>query len=218
MKSFNERDVRRHYDLLQHVPESGLTHLKAMDGIHIFGVGLFDNEDDFVSECERYNKLGTLYVGVNPRDPDLLDQYGGLHNRMRSLFRDVVESVHVSRVTGIAVPAGQALAPEAKEFSRAATRFSNGDLFFALDSPLEIPEGAYDQLESSIGRWLYGDDSTLVPLIQFTPVMGTSLTHGSWFRRRYRFRHYRPYVLEGIHTAIGAALEASDQDTADDPT
>ncbi len=49
MGSFSEQDVRRHYDLLQHKPELGLTQLKALAGENIIGVGLFDNEEDFVA-------------------------------------------------------------------------------------------------------------------------------------------------------------------------
>ena len=39
MNAFNEQDVRRHYDLLQHKPELGLTQLKAMDGDQVIGIG-----------------------------------------------------------------------------------------------------------------------------------------------------------------------------------
>ena len=89
MSRFSERDVRRCYDLLQHGPEIGLTQLKAIESGQIIGLGLFDNEDDFVAECSRYNALGNLYVGVNPRSTDLLDQFGGLKNRIRSVWTDI---------------------------------------------------------------------------------------------------------------------------------
>jgi len=58
MKRFHERDVRRFYDLLQHKSGLGLTQLNVLDGENLIGVGLFDNEDDFVDECSRYNTLG----------------------------------------------------------------------------------------------------------------------------------------------------------------
>ena len=90
MKRFHERDVRRFYDLLQHKSDLGLTQLNVVDDENLIGVGLFDNEDDFVSECSRYNTLGLLQAGVNPRSSHLLDDYAGLQNRIRTLFSDVV--------------------------------------------------------------------------------------------------------------------------------
>jgi len=202
MRSFSERDVRRHYDLLQHRPELGLTQLKAMEGLHLFGVGLFDNEEDFVSECRRYNGLGTLTVGVNPRGLELLDQFGGLRNRMRSLFRDVVEPAHIHWITGVAATASMPLASSALPFSGEATRLQDGEAFFALDEPISVHPEEAERTEGALGEWLFGERGDSVPLIQFTQVMGAALPYGGWFRSRARFKRYRPYIQTGITESI----------------
>ena len=203
MKSFNEWDVRRHYDLLQHEPDLGLTQLKALDGNNIIGIGLFDNEDDFVSECERYNGLGDLYVGVNPRSIRLMEDYGGLKNRMRTLFLDVVEAGAIDHVTGVAVPDAKGLSEAAQGFLGDASVLSDRDIFFPMDEPIPVPQGEYGQMEAQISRWFYGEGNpATVSLMQFSRVMGTELPKRGWRRRRARFRKFRPYILEGIAADI----------------
>ena len=203
MKSFNERDVRRHYDLLQHEPDLGLTQLKAMEGDHIIGIGLFDNEDDFASECERYNGLGDLYVGVNPRSIRLLDDYGGLKNRMRTLFLDVVEAGAIDCVTGVTIPDAKGLSEAARGFLGDASVLSDRDILFPMDGPIPVPQDEYGQVEARISRWFYGEGNlATVSLMQFTRVMGTELPKRGWRRRRARFRKFRPYILEGIAAEI----------------
>jgi hypothetical protein len=203
MKSFDERDVRRHYDLLQHKPELGLTQLKALDGENIIGIGLFDNEDDFVSECRRYNELGSLYVGVNPRSVRLLEEYGGLKNRMRTLFIDVVEEGDVDYVTGVAVAGTEGLSESAQKYRRDASVLADGEVYFPMDEPIPVPEDDMQAVRDKIARWVYGKaDTESVSLMQFVMVAGAARQGRRWFRRRVQFQHYRPYILDGIASEI----------------
>jgi hypothetical protein len=210
MSTFNERDVRRHYDLLQHKSELGLTQLKAMVGEDIIGLGLFDNEDDFVSECRRYNELGELYVGVNPRTVRLLDDYGGLKNRMRTLFIDVVEEGDIDFVTGLAIPADERprLSDRARAFLDDASVLHGGVAFFPLDEPIEAPREKQTDIGSRVWEWAFGtrpDGSA--SLMQYMRVSGAALARRTWFRKRTKFEKFRPFILEGISAQImgGAA-------------
>ena len=203
MIRFDEQDVRRFYDLLQHKPELGLTQLSAMDGNNLIGVGLFDNEDDFVSECERYNELGQLYAGVNPRSSALLDQYGGLENRIRSLFVDVVTDTDVACVTGVALSNEKLLTPAAQAYVSDVSILDDGTLFFPMDESIEIGEDEHTQVAELLAAWFYGVETTLgVDLALKVSVPGTAKPDAGWFRPRFRFRKYRPYILEGISEAI----------------
>ncbi len=205
MSTFSETDVRHHYDLLQHTQELGLTQLKAMVGEDIIGIGLFDNEEDFVSECRRYNELGTLYAGVNPRTPRLLSDYGGLRNRMRTLFLDVVEEGDIDHVTGFTVPgdAAERLTSEARAFSGDVSILHDQELLFPLDEPIEARTDRQAHIAQRIGSWVYGDGpDTPVLLMAFTRVTGTALSRRTWFRKRTKFRKYRPFILEGISSQI----------------
>ena len=157
MRSFNERDVRRHYDLLQHRPELGLTQLKALDGEDIIGIGLFDNEEDFVSESRRYNGLGDLYVGVNPRSLRLLDEYGGLKNRMRTLFMDVVEKKDIDYVTGVAVPGRERLSGAAQKYRCDASVLFDGEVLFPMNEPIRTSQGGREEVRQKIAFWSYGE-------------------------------------------------------------
>lgn len=203
MKRFDERDVRRFYDLLQHKPELGLTQLNASDGDHLIGVGLFDNEEDFVSECRRYSGLGQLYAGVNPRSQKLLDAYGGLENRMRSLFVDVVTEDDIACVTSIVVRDVGQLTEAAEVYKRDASVLDGGGLFFPMDDPLDFQDQNQQKLSKLLARWFFGEaDFQKVNLKRMVLVPGTAKKDGNWFRPRARFRKYRPYILEGISAAI----------------
>jgi hypothetical protein len=202
MKSFSERDVRRHYDMLQHDPELGLTELKTLDADNIIGIGLFDNEEDFVAECFRYNDLGVLYVGINPRSLSLLDDYGGLKNRMRTLFMDVVEEKDVDFVTGLILSGSEGLSESARAFLPDVSVLSDAELFFPMDEPLPIENDDRDGTSKAITRWLYGDTSRMLDLAQFTRVMGTAIPGGGWLGRRSKFKNFRPYILDGISSQI----------------
>ncbi|MCE2438860.1 MAG: hypothetical protein J4F39_05480 [Candidatus Latescibacteria bacterium] len=203
MKSFSERDVRRHYNLLQHSPELGLTHLKATDGDHVIGIGLFDNQADFVSECRRYNGLGTLYVGVNPRSSHLMEDYGGLRNRMRTLFRDVVTEGDIDFVTGMAVGDPDQLAQPPRKFMRDASVLADGEVFFPLDKAMQVSPESLPNVRRRLGVWLYGEvNSGGVDLMQFVRVAGTAAPDDGWFRRRTMFRRFRPYIMDGISAEI----------------
>jgi hypothetical protein len=207
MSDFSEVDVRRHYDLLQHKPELGLTQLKAMVGEDIIGIGLFDNEDDFASECARYNGLGTLYVGVNPRTKRLLEDYGGLRNRMRTLFLDVVAEGDIDYVTAFAVPetARQALSQAAQGFTSDVSVLYEQELLFPLDEPIEAPTERQAEVAGRITTWAFGSQERApIPLMQFTRVVGTALSRRTWLRRRTKFKRFRPYILEGITGQIMA--------------
>lgn len=203
MKSFSERDVRRHYDLLQHGPEHGLTHLKAMDGDHVIGIGLFDNEADFVSECLRYNGLGALYVGVNPRSNRLMEDYGGLRNRMRTLFMDIVEDGDIDFVTGMAVSDPDRLVRPPRKFLRDASVLADGEVFFPLDKAMPVSRESLQKVRRLLDVWLYGEcDSGGIDLMQFVRVAGTAAHDDGWFRRRTMFRKFRPYIMDGITAEI----------------
>ncbi|MDP6779003.1 MAG: hypothetical protein QGI83_19775 [Candidatus Latescibacteria bacterium] len=203
MKAFSERDVRHHYDLLQHKPELGLTQLKAMDGENIIGIGLFDNEDDFVSECLRYNGLGSLHVGVNPRFTRLLDEFGGLKNRIRTLFLDVVGIEHIEHVTGIAVTDTQGISESASGFIKDASVLHEGETFFPMDKPIDIPEKGHEQIEGQISSWLYaGDPGERISVAQFVGVVGVQIPWKRWFGRRTKFRAYRPFILDDISKQV----------------
>ncbi|MDE2886825.1 MAG: hypothetical protein OXR72_01340 [Gemmatimonadota bacterium] len=203
MKSFSERDVRRHYDLLQHGPELGLTHLKATDGDHVIGIGLFDNEADFVSECRRYNGLGTLHVGVNPRSNRLMEDYGGLRNRMRTLFADVVAEGDIDFVTGMAVCNPDQLVRASRQFLRDASVLADGEVFFPLDKAMPVSPDSLSKIRRRLDAWLYGEvDSNGIDLMQFVRVAGTAAADGGWFRRRTMFRKFRPYIMDGITAEI----------------
>ena len=201
MKLFSEKDVRRCYDLLQHDPDLGLTQLKAMDSGHIIGIGLFENEDDFAAECKRYNTLGDLFVGVNPRSRALLDQYGGLKNRMRSVFTDVTDSTKIVQITGVAVPKGESFSVRAKALLKEACILHDHETFFALGAPLlaEVAEQLKSWLLEPNSSWAYEPN-------QYMRVPGTALPNGGFFSRRVVFRRYRPYQLTEITDAI---LEAT---------
>ena len=203
VKSFSERDVRRHYDLLQHSPELGLTQLKAMDGDHVIGIGLFDNEDDFVSECRRYNGFGTLYAGVNPRSNRLLQDYGGLKNRMRTLFMDVVAEGDVDFITGLAVFDPERLVRPARQYLSDATVLADREVFFPLDTAMPISRESQREVRRRLGVWLYGNgDSDSIDVMQCVRVVGTAVPDGGWFKRRAVFRKYRPFMMDGITSAI----------------
>ena len=201
MNPFSERDVRRCYDLLQHDPDVGLTQLKAMDSGRIIGLGLFDNEDDFTSECERYNTHGDLYVGVNPRSPELLDQFSGLTNRMRSVFSDVTEGTEVEHITGIVVPGGVQLATAARALSRDASVLHDQQLFFALDPSVEA------RCRNSVAQWA-ATSSWDYDINQHILVPGTALPNGGFFSRRVTFKRYRPYGLSEVSEAILAMSDS----------
>ncbi len=203
MKSFSERDVRRHYDLLQHRPELGLTQLKAMDGDHVIGIGLFDNEADFVSECRRYNGLGTLYVGVNPRSNRLLQDYGGLKNRMRTLFMDVVAEGDIDFITGMAVFDPERLVSPARKFLRDASVLTEREVFIPLDTAMPVSRESLHEVRRRLGIWLYGKgESDRIDVMQCVRVVGTAVPHGGWFKRRAVFKKYRPYIMDGITSEI----------------
>ena len=198
MSSFNERDVRRHYDLLQHKPELGFTQVKVMDGADVIGLGLFDNEEDFVSECERYNGLGTILAGVSPRSVRLLDDYGGLQNRIRTLFMDVVEESHIDHITGVSVPDPSRLSDEALEFLGDTTVLNDGEHFYPLDEPIPLEGDAL----AKVSDYFLGPGSPGISVGEFCKVIGSSRIPSTWLRRRIRFRRYRPYILEGISVSI----------------
>jgi hypothetical protein len=201
MSDFNEADVRRHYDLLQHKSELGLTQLKAMVGEDIIGIGLFDNEDDFVAECRRYNGLGTLHVGINPRTMRLLEDFGGLRNRMRTLFLDVVEEGDVDFVTGFTVPKADSgdLTKAAADFTGDASVLHGEEFLFALDEPIEAPAERQAEISERLSTWAFGAGKRApIALMQFARVVGTAVSRRTWFRRRTKFRRFRPYILEGI--------------------
>jgi len=202
MKLFSERDVRRQFEILQHDPEFGLTELKAVDGDHVIGIGLFDNVDDFSSECLRYNELGTLYVGVNPRSLSLLDDYGGLKNRMRTLFSDVVEEKDVPFVTGLAMNSSEGLSESARALLPDVSILGNGDLFWPMDEPIPVEQDGEMDVRKAIAAWFYGDPGRPMDISQFTRVMGTAIPGGSWLNRRTRFKKFRPFILEGIASRI----------------
>ena len=203
IQSFSERDVRRHYDLLQHRDELGLTELKVLDGTQIIGIGLFDNEDDFVEECRRYNGLGSLHVGINPRSLRLMKDLGGLKNRVRTLFQDVAGENAIDHITGIAVPGGSDLTEKANRHRRDTTIMFEREIFFPMDKPIPVQRGGHQEVEERIALWLYGDrEAPAPPLTHFARVTGTMLPEGGWLRRRTRFWRYRPYILGGISAEI----------------
>ena len=217
MKRFNARDVRRFYDLLQHKPDSGeknpdegdddkpggLTQLNVFDEDHLIGVGLFDNEDDFVAECERYNTLGVLHVGINPRSSHLLEEYSGLKNRIRSLFTDVVSRHDIASVTGLVVSEPGQLTRAARAYQKDVSILGDGAWFFPLDEEILLEDVRPRRLAKQVAQWFFGEATlTQVDLTQMVPVPGTSDPEGNWFHPRIRFRKYRPYFLEGIATAI----------------
>ena len=203
MRRFYERDVRRFYDLIQHDAKSGLTQLNAVDGDQLIGVGLFDNEDDFVAECRRYNTLGLLQAGVNPRSSDLLDEYGGLQNRIRTLFSDVVSKRDIACVTGVVISEPGQLAEAALAYQKDVSVLGDGSLFFPLDEEISIEKDRPNRTAKQIAEWFLGE-ATLsdIDLTHLVAVPGTSDPQGTFFHPRLRFRKYRPYILEGISTAI----------------
>ncbi len=208
MKAFNERDVRHHYDLLQHKPELGLTQLRAMDGENIIGIGLFDNEDDFVSECLRYNGLGDLYVGVNPRSTRLLEEFGGLKNRMRTLFLDVVGIEHIDYITGIAVTNPEGISESAQGYLKDASVLHEGEAFYPMDEPIDIPEHGHEQIEGQVAGWVSGTAaSEKISATQFVRVIGVRIPGKRWFGKRTKFRAYRPFILDAIAKQITGDIE-----------
>ncbi|MDA0748815.1 MAG: hypothetical protein O2954_20040 [bacterium] len=203
MNSFKERDVRRQYGVLQHKLEQGLTQLKATVGEDVIGIGLFDNEEEFVSECRRYNELGTLYVGVNPRSVRLLEDYAGLKNRMRSLFTDVVTEADIDYVTGVAVRDVRRLTVEARSYVQDCSVLADREILFALDEPIAVSQDDRSSTQVQVAKWMYGqEDPSLISLVDFIRVIGTALPQPGWFRRRTQFRKYRPYILENIASKI----------------
>jgi hypothetical protein len=203
MKRFDERDIRRFYDLLQHDSKHGLTQLNAMDGENLIGIGLFDNEEDFVSECKRYNTLGALWVGVNPRSKNLLDEYGGLLNRMRTLIIDVVSLKDVVSVTGFVASEPGQLTEAALAYQKDVSVLGDGAFFFPMDKPISIEDDRPGRLAKQVAQWFFGEATlTKVDLLQMVPIPGIADPEGTWFQPRVKFSKYRPYILDGIATAV----------------
>ena len=157
MKRFHERDVRRFYDLLQHKSDLGLTQLNVLDGENLIGVGLFDNEDDFVSECSRYNTLGLLQAGVNPRSSHLLDSYGGLQNRIRTLFSDVVSKEDIACVTGVVISEPGQITEAALAYQKDISVLGDGALFFPMDREIPIENSRPNRTARQIAEWFLGE-------------------------------------------------------------
>jgi hypothetical protein len=175
-----------------------------MESDQIIGLGLFDNEADFVAECKRYNTLGDLYVGVNPRSLQLLDHFGGLKNRMRSVFTDVTVDLKIEHITGIAVPDEIPLSDQAEALTSEASILHDGDTFFAFGSSLD--SGCRRLLRT----WVTDpDQSWHYDLHQYIRVTGTALSDAGFFSRRASFKRYRPYQLTEITEAILAMSDAS---------
>ena len=209
MKRFNERDIRRFYDLLQHNPESGLTQLNVIEDDHLIGVGLFDNEDDFVSECQRYNTLGLLQAGINPRSLNLLGEYSGLKNRIRSLFSDIVALKDIASVTGVVAPVIWQVTEAVMAYRKDVSVFGDGSVFFPLDVEISLEEQRPRPMAKKIAEWFFGEATlSKVDLAEMVPVPGTEDPEGNWFHPRIRFRKYRPYYLDGISKAIRGDEEA----------
>ena len=203
MKRFHERDVRRFYDLLQHKSDLGLTQLNVMTDENLIGVGLFDNEDAFVSECLRYNTLGLIQAGVNPRSSHLLDQYGGLQNRIRSLFSDVVSKEDIACITSIVISEPGQLTEAALAYQNDVSVLGDGALFFPMDREIAIENDQPNRTARQIAEWFLGEATlSRIDLTRMVPVPGTSDPEGTWFHPRLRFRKYRPYILDGISEAI----------------
>lgn len=203
MRRFHERDVRRFYDLLQHGAKSGFTQINVMDEDHLIGVGLFDNEDDFVAECRRYNALGLLQAGVNPRSAQLLDEYGGLQNRIRTLFSDIVSKRDIACVTAVVISEPGQLTEAALAYQKDVSVLGDGALFFPLDGEISIEKDRPNRTAKQIAEWFLGE-ATLsdIDLTHMVAVPGTADPEGTFFHPRLRFRKYRPYILEGISAAI----------------
>ena len=54
--------------------EHGVSEVRVIrPGTGIVGIGFFDDEEAFVSECVRLNAAGNVYVGIQPRPRRLLD-------------------------------------------------------------------------------------------------------------------------------------------------
>ena len=215
MKRFHERDVRRFYDLLQHKSDLGLTQLNVMDDENLIGVGLFDNEDDFVAECSRYNTLGLLQAGVNPRSSHLLDNYGGLQNRIRTLFSDVVSKEDIAWVTGVVISEPGQITEAALAYQKDVSVLGDGVLFFPMDREISIENGRGrpNRTARQIAEWFWGEATlSRIDLTSMVPVPGTSDPEGTWFHPRLQFRKYRPYILDGISEAIMNTDETDDAD------
>lgn len=202
MNWFSERDVRRHYDLLQHTEDRDVTAILVADDDHIIGLGLFDNEDDFVSECARYNRNGVVYVGVNPRRARLLNDYGGLKNCVRTLFSDISGPEDIEYVTGVAVPGSMDLSPEMKRFAKDASVLSDGQTLFALDEALAISDA--ETGERNLQSLITASSGWAYRLLQYVPVVGTALAKPSFLKRRFGFRRYRPYFIPGLRDYLSA--------------
>ncbi|MCA9559268.1 MAG: hypothetical protein KC583_11980, partial [Myxococcales bacterium] len=66
--------IRATYRWLAHA-EHGVSEVRVIrPGKGIVGIGFFDDEDAFVSECVRTNAAGNVYVGIQPRPRRLLAQ------------------------------------------------------------------------------------------------------------------------------------------------
>jgi len=66
--------IRATYRWLAHA-EHGVSEVRVIrPGKGIVGIGFFDDEDAFVSECVRTNAAGNVYVGIQPRPQRLFDQ------------------------------------------------------------------------------------------------------------------------------------------------
>lgn len=65
--------IRATYRWLAHA-EHGVSEVRVIrPGKGIVGIGFFDNEEAFVSECVRTNAAGNVYVGIQPRPRRLLE-------------------------------------------------------------------------------------------------------------------------------------------------
>lgn len=66
--------IRATYRWLAH-GDHGVSEVRVIrPGKGIVGIGFFDDEDAFVSECVRTNAAGNVYVGIQPRPRRLLDR------------------------------------------------------------------------------------------------------------------------------------------------
>jgi len=65
--------IRATYRWLAH-GDHGVSEVRVIrSGSGIVGIGFFDDEDAFVSECVRTNTAGNVYVGIQPRPRRLFD-------------------------------------------------------------------------------------------------------------------------------------------------
>lgn len=98
----NTKNIREFYRRLN--PRYGVTELVVIDPGKkgVIATGFFDNENDFVSWCQRYNGKYNIYAGRNPRPGRLFSGFES-RNRLEARIRRRAKDTDITHITAISL-------------------------------------------------------------------------------------------------------------------